>query len=248
MNTQVREQLREFLHVTNALLDSMNASLLADSDNVWKYAGYRQYIRKYNQLVNAISQVMPINTIVDVYNLDNIPGNADTLAIQQKEFFESTHANLSVLKAYLESKLDLKADEITNLTNFLQANLRKAVFRVPERESNVQDVIEQLLIGRGLTKGIDYDRETGRVKVSIKEVIPDFIFPKWGLALEVKLSTDKDKSKAIVDQINADIKAYGKQYAFILFVVYDLGTIRDEVEFKQDLEMADSVAVIIVKH
>ena len=248
MNTQVREQLREFLHVTNALLDSMNASLLADSDNVWKYAGYRQYIRKYNQLVNAISQVMPINTIVDVYNLDNIPGNADTLAIQQKEFFESTHANHSVLKAYLESKLDLKADEITNLTNFLQANLRKAVFRVPERESNVQDVIEQLLIGRGLTKGIDYDRETGRVKVSIKEVIPDFIFPKWGLALEVKLSTDKDKSKAIVDQINADIKAYGKQYAFILFVVYDLGTIRDEVEFKQDLEMADSVAVIIVKH
>lgn len=216
MNTQVREQLREFLHVTNALLDSMNASLLADSDNVWKYAGYKQYIRKYNQLVNAISQVMPINTIVDVYNLDNIPGNADTIAIQQKELFESAHANLSVLKAYLESKLDLKADEIANLTNFLQANLRKAVFRVPERESNVQEVIEQLLIGRGLTKGIDYDRETGRVKVSIKEVIPDFIFPKWGSALEVKLSTDKDKSKAIVDQINADIKAYSKEYAFIL--------------------------------
>lgn len=226
----------------------MNASLLADSDNVWKYAGYKQYIRKYNQLVNAISQVTPITTIVDVYTLDNIPGNADTIAIQQKELFESAHANLSILKAYLESKLDLKADEITNLTNFLQANLRKAVFRVPERESNIQDVIEQLLIGRGLTKGIDYDRETGRVKVSIKEVIPDFIFPKWGLALEVKLSTDKDKSKAIVDQINADIKAYSKEYAFILFVVYDLGTIRDEVEFKQDLEMADSIAVIIVKH
>jgi hypothetical protein len=51
-----------------------------------------------------------------------------------------------------------------------------------------------LLIGRGFTKGIDYDRETGRVKVSIKEVVPDFVFPKLGLALEVKLSTDKDKA------------------------------------------------------
>ena len=86
------------------------------------------------------------------------------------------------------------------------------------------------------------------MKEAIKEVIPDFILAKWGVAVEVKLSTEKDKRKAIVDQINADIKAYGKQYAFILFVVYDLGTIRDEVEFKQDLEMADSVAVIIVKH
>ena len=46
---------------------------------------------------------------------------------------------------------------------------------MPESERDVQDVVEQLLIGRGYEKGIDYDREVGRVKVSSKEVIPDFI-------------------------------------------------------------------------
>ncbi len=144
--------------------------------------------------------------------------------------------------------MNLRADEITNLRNFFQASLRKVVFRSPEKEIDVQDAIEQLLIGRGLAKGVDYDRETGRVKVSIKEVVPDFIFPRLGLALEVKLSKDKERSRAIVDEINADIQAYSKKYPFLLFVIYDLGTIRDEVEFKQNLEVADDIFVTIVKH
>jgi hypothetical protein len=112
----------------------------------------------------------------------------------------------------------------------------------------VQDVVEALLIGRGLTKGIDYDREVGRVKVSIKEVVPDFILHKLSMAIEIKLSKDKNKSKAIVDEINADIQAYAKQYSRLLFIIYDVGSIRDETEFKQDLENSQNTGVIVVKH
>ena len=36
-------------------------------------------------------------------------------------------------------------------------------------------------------------------------------------------------------------------YKFLLFIVYDLGVIRDEVEFRGDLEAIDSVRVIVVK-
>ena len=250
MDKQQQEQLKEFLHISNALLESMNASLRTDTDNnnKWKYAGYWQYARKYNQLVEAISKIIKIETVVDVFNMQKLPSIGDTFLPEQKAYFESVHANLSILKAYLEIKLDIKADEITGLTNFLQANLRKAIFHEPEKEVDIQDAIEQLLIGRGLTKGIDYDRETGRIKVSIKEVVPDFIFPRLGLALEVKLSKDKNKSRAIVDEINADIKAYSKQYSSMMFVVYDLSTIRDEVEFKQDLEVTNQVYLIVVKH
>ncbi len=250
MDKQQREQLKEFLHITNALLDSMNVSMRneRESTNIWRYSGFWQYARKYNQLVQIISQVIQINTIVDIFDMEKLPSIGDTVPSQQKAYFESVHANLSILKAYLETKLDIKADEIESLTNFLQINLRKAVFHEPEKEREIQDAIEQLLIGRGLTKGIDYDRETGRVKVSIKEVIPDFIFSRLGLALEVKLSKDRNKSRAIVDEINADIQAYGKKYSSILFAIYDLGTIRDEVEFKQDLEITDQVFVVIVKH
>lgn len=250
MEKQQQEQLKEFLHIANALLNSMNLSMCneRESTNIWRYSGYWQYARKYNQLVQAISQVIWINTIVDFFDMEKLPTEGNTVLAQQKAFFESVHANLSILKAYLETKLNIKADEIESLTNFLQVNLRKAVFHEPEKEMDVQDAVEQLLIGRGLTKGIDYDRETGRVKVSIKEVVPDFIFPRLGLALEVKLSKDKSKSRAIVDEINADIQAYSKKYSTILFVVYDLSTIRDEVEFKQGLEITNQVSVIIVKH
>lgn len=245
-----QDQLKEYLHLSNALLESMNTSVHNDQDNanIWKYTGYWQYARKYNQLVMEVSKTIRIDTIVDLFDIKKLPTEGDTVPFQQRAFFESVHANLSILRAYLETKLDIKSDEITSLTNFLQVNLRKVIFHEPEKESDIQDAIEQLLIGRGLSKGIDYDRETGRVKVSIKEVVPDFIFPRLGLALEVKLSKDKNKSRTIVDEINADIRAYSKKYSSILFVVYDLSTIRDEVEFKQDLETLNQVSLIVVKH
>ena len=248
MDVSPQDQLREFLTIANALLDSMATGLHADPANMFKYASFKIYMRKYNQLVEALSETTRVDTIVDLYNLDLVPGSHDTTPIRQKELFDSVHANLSILKAYLENKLGLKEDRIQSLTHFFQANLRKAIFSVPEKEVDVQNAVEQLFIGRGFEKGIDYNRETGRIKVSIKEVVPDFILPKLGLAIEVKLSKDKSKSKAIVDEINADIIAYGKEYPSILFIVYDLGSIRDEVEFKHDLEASEGVSVIVVKH
>lgn len=248
MDHKTREQLTNYLAAADALLVSMNTSVAADGESVWKYGGFYTYARKYNQLVQAVSKLVTVETVVDLYDMEKMPSAYETIASQQKEIFEGIHANLSILKAFLESKLGARTDKIRSLTDFFQSNLRRAIFNEPEREVEIQNAVEQLLIGRGLVKGIDYDRETGRVKVSIKETVPDFILQKLGLAIEVKLSKTKTKSKELVDQINADIRAYGKEYASILFIVYDLGTIRDEVEFKQDLEVANDVTVIVVKH
>ena len=121
-------------------------------------------------------------------------------------------------------------------------------FRTPEREREVQDAVEQLLIGRGLQKGDDYDREVGRVKISAKEAVPDLILMKLGLAIELKLVTRPARVKEIVDEINADIAAYSKQYRSLLFIVYDIGHIRDEHELRDDLERSENVSVIVVKH
>ena len=248
MDSSNNDRLPEYLAVATALLDSMNTALQADSESQWKHAGFKTYIRKYNQLVEAVSKIAPVDSIVDYYDIERVPGSHDSTIIQQKELFDSAHANISILKSFLEVKIGVKEDRIQSLTDFFQANLRKAIFSKPDREVEVQNAVEQLLIGKGLEKGIDYDREVGRVKVSIKEVVPDFIFPKLGLAIEIKLSKDRTKSKVIVDEINADIMAYGKDYSHILFIVYDLGTIRDELEFKSDLEKSEGVAVVIVKH
>ena len=112
----------------------------------------------------------------------------------------------------------------------------------------VQNGIESLIVGRGMAKGTDYDRETGRVKMSGKESVPDFIFSNLKLCLEVKLSKSADKLKAMIDEINADIRTYSTVYDRQLYVIYDLGTIRDEEEFKRDLEDTPGVSVIVVKH
>jgi hypothetical protein len=127
-------------------------------------------------------------------------------------------------------------------------NLRRAIFVIPNKELEIQNSIESLLVGRSMAKGTDYDRETGRVKTSGKESIPDFIFPHLRLALEVKLLRSADKLKEILDEINADIRAYGTQYERQLYVIYDLGAIRDEAEFKRGLEDAPGVSVVVVKH
>lgn len=244
-----KEELKEFLVCTNAILDSMNAILhTQNSQDGWRFSNYYVYMRKYNELLEKIAKKLKIDTIVDYFDLEKVKSPYDTIGLQQKEYFSMVHANLSILKSYLENKLDLKKDEITNLTNFLQSKLRSAIFKAPAKEKNIQDAIEQLLIGRGLIKGIDYDRETGRVKVSIKESIPDFIFSKLDLALEVKFSNSNDKSKSIVDELNADIQAYSKKYSNLLFLIYDTGFIRNEDEFKNGIDNQKNIIVIIVKH
>ncbi|WP_375709426.1 hypothetical protein [Niallia sp. NCCP-28] len=67
------------------------------------------------------------------------------------------------------------------------------------------------MLGRGLSKGTDYDRETGKLEFSGKEFIPDFIIPKLRLCIEVKLLHEGKKLK-IIEEISADITSYAKQY------------------------------------
>ena len=129
----------------------------------------------------------------------------------------------------------------------LKSRLRAVIFEKPQREVEVQNAIESLLLGRGLSKGSDYDRETGKFEFSGKEYIPDFIIPKLQLCIEVKLLRDGRKSK-VIEEISADITAYAKQYERQLFVVYDLGVIQNEEEFRRDIVNAGNVKLIIVKH
>ena len=99
-----------------------------------------------------------------------------------------------------------------------------------------------------MTKGIDYDRESGKFEFSGKEYIPDFILLKMNLCIEVKLLREGKKSR-IIDEINADITAYSTKYERLMFVVFDLGDIRDEDEFRRDIENAGTdIKVIIVKY
>ena len=248
MERALRDNLREALLTVTALKTSMEHALRSDPNAAWRHSSYRHYMRKYNDVVAYVQTLVPLNAPIDVYKLENVRHPDDTIMPQQKELFESCDANLAILEAWLSARVDLPAEKVEGLKNFFEANLRRAIFETPTQEREVQNAIEQLLIGRGIDQGIDYDRETGRVKISIKEVVPDFILPKLSLAIEVKLAKTETKSKAIVDEINADIQSYGRAYTHMLFIVYDLGTIRDTLEFTRDLESVIGVEVIVIKH
>lgn len=242
-----KKKIKDLLENTKALEDAMRYVYQTASTN-FPFSNYKQFMRKYNDIAIRVSQEVGNDGIFDIYDLDKVPDWASSLLPQHKAYFDTAFANVAIMRSVLENKLDVKNEEIINLKNFFTSNLRKAVLKEPEIEQDIQDVIEQLLIGKGFAKGIDYDREVGRVKVSIKEVKPDFIFPKLNLALEIKLSKTQNKSKAIVDEINADIQSYSKEYSQLLFLVYDMGTIRDEDEFKNDLDNKNNIQVIIIKH
>jgi hypothetical protein len=244
-----KEQLRQLLANTTTLLDAMRYSVeSAGADDVWKYASYKTFLRKYVSLVQAAAPLLRNQTLLDTFNLEKIKGSGDTVALQQKELFDLAYSNAVLLKSLLEGEIGYAEDETHKLTDFIQGNLRRVIFGTPEIESEIKNSIEALLVGRGMVKGLDYDRETGRVKTSGKESVPDFIFPNLQLCLEVKLAKIIEKVKSLVDEINADIRTYSTRYDRQLYLVYDIGTIRDEAEFKRDLESAPGVRVVIVKH
>ena len=213
-----------------------------------RFVSFKTYAIQYNEIVNRTERLLELQeNSFSKYLPDNMASHMDTLWPIQKEIMESVLLQTGILLTYLESATDFAEDEVENLENFFISRLRTAIFDVPQKEMEVQNAIESLLVGRGMTKGVDYDRETGKFEFSGKEYIPDFIIPKLNLCLEVKLLKVGKKSK-IIEEINADTTAYSKQYDRQMFIVYDLGVIRDEAEFKRDIENCGEIKVIIVKH
>ncbi|MBS1196255.1 MAG: hypothetical protein H6R18_40 [Proteobacteria bacterium] len=226
----------------------MEASRNSRTDDVWLHSSFKTFMRKYVELVHATQGVMKVDAPVDIYNLEKVPSAFDSTTIQQRIYFDEVYANLSILRAFIEANGGLNEVEADNILNFLRANLRKAIHAEPEQERDVQNAIENLLVGKGMQKGLAYDRETGRVKHAGKESIPDFVFHNEQMVLEVKFCNRQGKLAEIIDEMNADIVSYSTAYERVWFLVYDMGFIRDEDEIIQGLQQSEHVKCVVVKH
>ena len=214
-----------------------------------RYVGYKLFAESFNRLARETEGILGLKPNSFTSFLTNNMGDyLNTLWGTQKQIVEAVALETGMLLTYIEDATDFAEDEFENISYFIKGSLRASMFSLPEKEKEVQDNIERLLIGKGLIKGIDYDRETGKFEFSGKEFIPDFIMPKINLCIEVKLLKDNKRSR-IIDEINADITAYSTKYERVMFVVYDLGVIRDENEFRRDIENSgENIKVLIVKH
>jgi hypothetical protein len=65
------------------------------------------------------------------FDLNKMPGQGDSFPSDRQAIYESVRVELSILIGYLENRLGLKDDETQSLKDFIQANLRKAVFEEP---------------------------------------------------------------------------------------------------------------------
>ena len=63
-----------------------------------------------------------------------------------------------------------------------------------------------------------------------------------------RIGKEKSSISRIIDEINADLMAYGKEYENVMFVVYDNGAIGNVDEFKRDIESSGKSRVLVVKN
>lgn len=137
-----------------------------------------------------------------------------------------------------------ETSDIVKVLGLVERKLRKVVRGVPQRESDIQEAIENLLVGAD----VEHSRETESIEYSSKTYAPDFSLPRLDLALEVKLSGRVGREKEIIAEMNDDILAYKTKYGNILFVIYDTGFIRDVERFAGHFERHEGVLVRVVKH
>jgi hypothetical protein len=133
---------------------------------------------------------------------------------------------------------------IVKVLALTERKLRKLIRREPSTEREVQDLVENLFIAADA----DYAREVDRIEYSAKSYVPDFTLKKIDLAVEIKLCNTTKREKEIIAEINDDILAYKQVFGNLLFVVYDVGQIRDVEKFKTQFEQQEQVIVQVIKH
>ena len=194
------------------------------------------------------------SAIVDIYTyedkLNAMKKNAYILGLERaKGILESgiNQINRKGIKNVFQITSDTElSNNIVKILSIIDNKLRKTVRSEPNNETEIQDKIEDLFFGANLDQ--EFSREKEAIEYSSKNYIPDFTFKKMNTALEVKLCSKKDREKTIISEINDDTVAYKTKYTNLIFVIYDVGIIRDQDKFRDSLESNENVIVRIIKH
>ena len=137
-----------------------------------------------------------------------------------------------------------ESSTLLKVINLTEHKLRKLIREIPKKELEIQDSIENLFIGADIL----YSRENESIEYSSKTYRPDFTIKQLDLAIDVKLCAREGREKEIIAEINDDILAYQTKFGNLLFVVYDVGQIRDSERFTKSFEAHDNVMVRVIKH
>jgi hypothetical protein len=149
-----------------------------------------------------------------------------------------------ISKVYQAKDTPKESSVLIKIMTLADRKLRKTVRSIPQREKDIQDAFENLLIGADML----YRREHPHIAYSSKAYVPDFTFEKIDLALDVKLCAKGAREKEMIAELNDDIMAYKTKFGNVMFVIYDVGMIGDVDRFTSEFKTRDDVIITIIKH
>jgi hypothetical protein len=149
-----------------------------------------------------------------------------------------------ISKLYRAKDTSKESSELIKIISLADRKLRKVVRSIPQHEKEIQDAFESLLIGAD----IPHRREHPHIAYSSKTYVPDFSFDKIDLVVDVKLCAKRSREKEIIAELNDDIMAYKTKFGNTLFIIYDVGIIRDVDRFASEFTTRDDVVIRIIKH
>ncbi len=133
---------------------------------------------------------------------------------------------------------------LSRILRMADNSLRRIIRAKPTQEKEIEYAFISLLVGGE----IDFQTQTESIPYSSKFYRPDVTVPSVDLAVEFKLCKDVSREKILIAELNDDLVAYRTKFSKVLFVIYDLGFIRDTQLFSSSFEKTENVFVSIVKH
>lgn len=226
----------------SSALNSSNNS----THNFYDYGGYPIYIEQYNKYQRLTTELFGDEALALFPPLlpEAWVNPSEEDGRMWRTHLENVAVRLSNLEVYLQSKLDDTEQRVQAIIDLIEANLRPSIYDDPDKEKKVQDVLETIFRA---ARPLQFLREKVHIPYSTKTFVPDFTFDPLHLVVEAKLCNREGREKAIIDEVNADILAYQTRYKSLIFVVYDLGFIRDVAQFKIDIEKNSDVYAIVIK-
>lgn len=92
---------------------------------------------------------------------------------------------------------------LVKVLSLIENKLRKVIRQPPQREKEIQDAFESILIGAD----VEYSRESDAIEYSSKTYVPDFTFSRLDLAIDLKLCLRPEREKELIAEINDDVLA-----------------------------------------
>lgn len=241
-------EIKILCNMVKATAESASKALdpcIGSSHNFYDYGGYPIYIERYNLYRHLTVELFgdEAQTLFPLL----VPGSWTNPSEENGRMWRTHLENVAVrlvsLEAYLKTKLGDTEQRMQAIIDLIESHLRPSIFKDPGKEREVQDILETLFHVRSLP----YLREKVHIKYSSKTYVPDFTFDSLNLVVEAKLCNREGREKDIIDEVNADILAYQTKYDNLIFIIYDLGFIRDVAQFKADIEKNPNVYAIVIK-